>query len=207
MEAMRSANKDLLLPGHDRLLLELARQSIEHGLNTGNALPIIAREYPNRLQQTCAAFVSLHRQGDLRGCIGNLDAHQPLVTEVAENAFNAAFRDPRFPPVERAELTSLEVEIAVLTPREPINLTTEAELIEKLQPHRDGLVLEEGHHRSTFLPVVWAQLSDPEQFLRQLKLKAGLPADYWSPTLRVYRYETISLKGQGLKEQGPKKQR
>jgi hypothetical protein len=193
---MPSASKSLLLPGHDKLLLELARRSIEHGLSAGRALPIVATEFPTRLQQLGAAFVSLHRQGNLRGCIGNLDAHQPLVNEVAENAFNAAFRDPRFPRLKYTELDCLDIEISVLTPREPVDLTTEAELIEKLQPHRDGLVLEEGGYRSTFLPAVWAQLADPEQFLQQLKLKAGLPADYWSPTLRVYRYETISLKEQ-----------
>jgi len=177
---------------HGKPLLLLARQSIQHGLATGKPVPVTLEDFHSDLQQPGAAFVTLHKQQALRGCIGNLNAHQPLVNDVADNAFNAAFRDPRFPALETKELDALHVEISVLTPYEPVDVESEAELLSILQPRIDGIVLEEGHYRSTFLPAVWEQLPDKQQFLRHLKLKAGLPADYWSASLRIFRYRTIS---------------
>ena len=175
----------------EKPLLQLARLSIEHGLSTGKPVQVILDDFHTDLQQPGAAFVTLHKQQQLRGCIGNLNAHQPLVIDVADNAFNAAFKDPRFSAVEASELPELHVEISVLTPYEPVNVDSEAELLEVLQPHIDGIVLEEGYYRSTFLPSVWEQLPDKKQFLQHLKLKAGLPADYWSQSLRFFRYGTI----------------
>ncbi|MBT8145916.1 MAG: AmmeMemoRadiSam system protein A [Gammaproteobacteria bacterium] len=177
---------------HGKPLLRLARRSIEHGLATGKPVSVTLQDFHSDLQRPGAAFVTLHKQQQLRGCIGNLTAHQPLVNDVADNAFSAAFRDPRFPAVEALELTELHVEISVLTPYEPLEVGSEAELLDLLQPQIDGIVLEEGHYRSTFLPAVWEQLPDKQQFLQHLKRKAGLPADYWSPSLKIYRYRTIS---------------
>lgn len=176
---------------HGTALLQLARQSIEHGLVTGTPMPVQLANYHSELQQPGAAFVTLQKEHRLRGCIGNLDAYQPLVNEVADNAFNAAFRDPRFPAVESAELETLKIELSVLSPHEPLHVSSEPELINALQPHIDGILLEEGCYRATFLPTVWEQLPDKLEFLQQLKLKAGLPADYWSKTLRISRYDTI----------------
>ena len=173
-------------------LLQLARRSIEHGLETGRPLPVVLEDYPGDLQQPGATFVTLHKDQQLRGCIGNLTARQPLVNDVSDNAFNAAFRDPRFPAVEAVELTQLHIEISVLTPNERLAVVTEAELLDLLEPHVDGIVLEEGPYRSTFLPAVWEQLPDKRQFLRHLRVKAGLPADYWSPSIKVYKYRTVS---------------
>jgi len=179
-------------PAFGEPLLRLARSSIEHGLETGRPLPVVLEEYPGALQQPGAAFVTLHKNRQLRGCIGNLAARQPLVKDVAENAFSAAFRDPRFPALEAMELPQLHIEISVLTPNERLAVSSEEELLEVLEPHVDGIVLEEGPYRSTFLPAVWEQLPDKRQFLQHLRVKAGLPADYWSPSLRVYKYRTVS---------------
>ncbi len=173
-----------------RRLLRVAAASIAHGLETGRPLPVDPAEYPPALRVPGAAFVTLHLHGRLRGCIGSLEARRPLVVDVAENAYAAAFRDPRFPPLLAAEFPQVEIEISRLTPAEPLTVSSEAELLQRLQPGVDGLILEEGAHRATFLPAVWETLPDPREFLAQLRVKAGLPPDYWSPTLRLYRYRT-----------------
>ncbi len=171
-------------------LLQLTAASIAHGLAYGRSLPVNPADYPARLREPGAAFVTLHLHGRLRGCIGSLEAYRPLVEDVAENAFAAAFRDPRFPPVTQAEFPHLDIEVSVLSPPEPLPVRSEAELLTKIRPGVDGLILEEGMRRGTFLPAVWESLPDPRSFVSQLKLKAGLPLDYWSDTLRVYRYHT-----------------
>lgn len=171
-------------------LLAIARESIAHGLETGRPLRIDLPRYPVELTVQRATFVTLERHGQLRGCIGMLEAMRPLVEDVAENAFAAAFRDPRFPPLQANEQHDLELHISILSPAEPIYFTSEANLIAQLQPGIDGLILQDGHHRGTFLPSVWEQLPDAPSFLRHLKQKAGLPANYWSDTLQVARYST-----------------
>jgi AmmeMemoRadiSam system protein A len=150
-------------------------------------------DYAPALQASRAAFVTLHQHGQLRGCIGHLEAVQPLVQDVAENAFAAAFRDPRFPPVGASELDALHIEISVLTPPQPMQFSSEADLLAQIEPGRDGLILVEGRARGTFLPSVWASLPQPEAFLRHLKLKAGLPQGHWSPEIRISRYRTESF--------------
>ncbi|HEB95866.1 MAG TPA: AmmeMemoRadiSam system protein A [Sedimenticola thiotaurini] len=182
------------LPPQDRrLLLRLARDSIRHGLETGRPLRVVTEEYPATLQERRAAFVTLNRNGALRGCIGHLEAIQPLVDDVAENAFAAAFRDPRFPPLSPDEFDDLEIHISVLTPAHPMTFDSEADLVRQLRPGEDGLILEEGPYRGTFLPSVWESLPRPEEFLRHLKMKAGLPPDHWSDRIRIYRYGTESF--------------
>lgn len=171
-------------------LLELARYSIAQGLAMGKALSINTQDYEADLQQARASFVTLHLHGQLRGCIGNLQASRPLVEDVTQNAFAAAFRDPRFSPLAHAELDELQISISVLSPAEPMVFNGEQDLIQQLTPGIDGLILQEGGNRGTFLPAVWEQLPDPGQFLQQLKLKAGLATDYWSDTLQVSRYRT-----------------
>jgi len=182
------------LPPQDRsLLLNLARDSIRQGLESGHPLQIRLEDYPQSLQARRAAFVTLNRRGALRGCIGHLEAIQPLVADVAENAFAAAFRDPRFPPLTANELDDLEIHISVLSPATPLTFSSEADLLHQMRPGIDGLILEDGPHRGTFLPSVWESLPQPLEFLRHLKMKAGLPADHWSDHVRVYRYETESF--------------
>jgi len=187
-------DKPLLAPPERRALLALARASIRHGLETGRPLPVVLDTQPDSLRAERAAFVTLHRDAQLRGCIGHLEAVQPLARDVADNAFAAAFRDPRFPPLTANEFDSLHIDISVLTPSEPIAFASEAELIALLRPGIDGVILEDsavGHgRRGTFLPSVWEQLPQPRDFLRHLKQKAGLSADYWSDGLRAWRYRT-----------------
>jgi len=175
---------------HKRLLIQLAKDSIKHGLETGQPLKVKLQDYPPELTVDRATFVTLERQGQLRGCIGMLEAVRSLVEDIAENAFSAAFRDPRFPPLTADELTDLDLHISVLSPAEAMSFTSEQDLVSKIQPGIDGLILQEGYRRGTFLPSVWEQLPDPQQFLSHLKQKAGLPPDYWSDSVKISRYKT-----------------
>ena len=138
-----------------------------------------------------ASFVTLTRHGDLRGCIGSLEAHRPLGLDVRENARAAAFRDPRFMPLSRAEFDDVRVEVSVLSPHEPLVVGSEKDALDALRPGIDGVVFEYGNSRSTFLPQVWEQLPDPAEFLAHLKRKAGLPLDFWTEGVRLSRY-TVS---------------
>ena len=174
-------------------LLDLARRSVAHGLDHGAPLPVDPTGYPEPLRAELAAFVTLHLHGALRGCIGHLEAVQPLVRDVAENAYAAAFRDPRFPPLTRQELQGLAVHISVLAAPEPMTFASEADLLGQIRPGIDGLILTEGRARGTFLPSVWESLPDRRDFLNHLKRKAGLPADHWSDRVQVARYTTESF--------------
>jgi len=175
---------------YQELLLEIARNSIQQGLLTGKPLQIDITDYPEKIQERMASFVKISLYQELRGCIGVLEALRPLVIDVSENAFAAAFRDSRFPIVNIEEFKDLEIHLSLLTSAEPIVFNSEEELITLLNPGIDGLILEEGRRRGTFLPSVWEALPRPEQFLRHLKQKAGLPAEYWSDEIRMFRYRT-----------------
>lgn len=172
---------------HGRQLLALAGAAIRKGLD-GGRLTVRTVDYPEPLRQPRASFVTLHVDAALRGCIGSLEARRALVEDVAHNAHAAAFDDPRFSPLTHAEFERLDIHISVLSPSEPLQFESEEELLRQLRPQVDGLILEEHSRRGTFLPSVWEQLPEPREFLRHLKRKAGLPADYWSHTLRVLRY-------------------
>lgn len=192
---MHSTDTQALGPAEQQTLLDLAWGSIRHGLTHGTPTRVDPLDYPQALQRPGAGFVTLHRDGALRGCIGHLEAVQPLVTDIADNAFAAAFRDPRFPPLVEQELAGLELEISVLTPAQAMHFTDEADLLRQLQPGIDGLILEDRGRRGTFLPSVWESVPEPGRFLAHLKRKAGLPEDHWSDTLRVSRYHTQSFGG------------
>ncbi len=178
---------------HRTLLLDLAKQSIQNGLLTGKPLPINVEDYPHELQEKRATFVTLEINDQLRGCIGMLEAERPLVLDVVKNAFSAAFNDPRFPSLKDFEFERLQYHISVLQPAESMQFKSESELVSQMRPGVDGLILEEGSHRGTFLPSVWESLPDPYDFLIHLKHKAGLPPNYWSDTLQVSRYTTESF--------------
>lgn len=193
MGPMPSAEPERLAEEERAVLLQVARASVAHGLRTGAPLAVRAGDYAPGLRLVRASFVTLHARGDLRGCIGHLEAVQPLVEDVAENAFSAAFRDPRFPPLRPAELGGLRIHISVLTPPEPLPCASEADLLAQLRSGQDGLILEAGARRGTFLPSVWESLPRAREFLHHLKLKAGLPTDHWPAGLKVYRYETESF--------------
>lgn len=173
------------------LLKDVAHRAIRHGLAHGRPLDVDVPAYPASLHGMGASFVTLKREGELRGCLGSLEARRPLVQDVAHNAYAAAFRDPRFTPLGEDEYNDVTVSIALLSAAEPVACSSETELVGILQPGIDGLILEEGSlHRATFLPAVWDVIRCPEEFVRQLKIKAGLPSHYWSDTLRVRRYTT-----------------
>ncbi len=173
-----------------KILLTIAKNSISHGLQQHQPLQIAISNYPAQLQQHRACFVTLHLLGALRGCIGSLQANQPLILDVAANAFNAAFRDPRFSPVTPVEAPRLAMDISVLSQPQPMHFSSEANLLQQIRPGIDGLILSERGHRGTFLPTVWEELPDPADFLNNLKSKAGLPTNYWSDTLTVENYTT-----------------
>ncbi len=175
-------------------LLRLAHQAIAQAAASGmtDGGVVAAEEALKRvtvLQEPAACFVTLTRKGELRGCIGTCEAQLPLLEAVAHYAQQAALHDPRFPPVSPGELASLAVEISVLTPMQALDASGPEELLSQLRPGVDGVWLEEGPRRATFLPQVWKTLPDPQAFLRHLLRKGGWPEAYWSPGLRCYRYQ------------------
>lgn len=188
-------------PGLDQLgaadrafLLGLARKTIEQA-SRGAAPPELSEaEIPPSCRERRACFVTLHLHGRLRGCIGGLTAAQPLYREVMRSARDAALRDTRFAPVTPGEVPQLRLEISVISTPQPLAFAHPAELLEKLRPGRDGVVLRLGSRQATFLPQVWKQLPDKAQFLRQLALKAGAGAEDWRGSeARVETYEVESF--------------
>lgn len=139
-----------------------------------------------------ATFVTLTRGGSLRGCIGSLSATRPLHEDLARNARAAALRDPRFPALGARELDEVRVEVSVLTPPELLPPMSREQAEAELRPGVDGVILEAGPRRATFLPQVWRQLPEPADFLDGLLRKAGLPLDWWGPEVRLSRYEVVS---------------
>jgi len=178
-------------------LLQLAHASVKHGLSHGQALPVNPVDFEPRLQETGAAFVTLEKRGELRGCIGSVEAYRPLVEDVAENAWNAASRDPRFGPVTLPEYPQLHFEISILTRPVPLQFTSESDLKQQIVPDRDGLIIKAGYRRGLFLPSVWELLPDIDMFMAHLKQKAGLSANYWSGDLQVARFYSFAFSDDG----------
>lgn len=178
----------------DRLapdVLALAAGSIRHGLAEGNPLVPDLDALPPELRRPGASFVTLETAGGaLRGCVGTVDASQPVAADIAENAFRAAFHDPRFPRLTAAEIDGLVIHVSVLSRPEPFPVRDEADLLRRIRPGVDGLILSDYGRRALFLPSVWEQLPDPAAFIGHLKAKAGWPQDYWSSTLTVQRFTT-----------------
>lgn len=171
-------------------LLDLANLSIASGVE-GAKMPQVPDEYfQGKLADEGATFVTITIDDQLRGCIGSLQAHRPLAVDTIHNARAAALNDPRFPPLSEAELSRIKIKISVLTPAVPMQFSSEDDLLSQLQPGVDGLILSSRGHRGTFLPAVWRQLPKPVDFLRHLKLKAGLPENFWADDVRVDRYTT-----------------
>lgn len=174
-------------------LLQLAENSIRHGSQYRKAAEAQAGDLVGVLGEKRASFVTLRKNGQLRGCIGYLAAKRPLATDVLENAYAAAFRDSRFPPLQAEELEDLKIKISVLSRPELIQFSSEKHLLAQLRPGHDGLILTEGNKRGTFLPSVWNELLSAEEFLKHLKQKARLPPHYWSKTIQVSRYTTLEF--------------
>jgi uncharacterized protein len=173
-----------------RALLAVAR----HAIAVRFSLPAVAAVVTAAMQRPGATFVTLVCGDELRGCIGSLKATRPLAADVRENALAAAFRDPRFPPLSVGEFSTLSIEVSLLSAPERVAFATEDELCARLVPGVDGIALELGEHRATFLPQVWEMLPEPRAFVAALKAKAGLPADVWSPNLNVSLYQVTKWK-------------
>ncbi|WP_293268108.1 AmmeMemoRadiSam system protein A [Neptunomonas sp.] len=170
-------------------LLACARASITQGVIGGG------EQRPTSLDQEelGACFVTLSLNGSLRGCIGSLEASRPLTVDVWENAYSAALNDPRFPPLDMDELGRVKIEISVITPALLLSIDSEQDLIDKIRPGIDGLLLEDGSHRATFLPAVWEVLPNVRDFIVHLKRKAGFADNYWSDSIKFSVYQAIKL--------------
>jgi len=186
-----------LTPQERRRLLAIARDSIAHGLQEQRPLLPDPATLDGALAVPRPCFATLQVDGQLRGCIGSLVARDPLGIGAADYAFRAAFADPRFPPLPAALFPALEIELSVLGDPEPLPCRSREELLARLRPGIDGLILRDGPAQATFLPKVWQQLPEPEDFLAALLMKAGLPPDHWSPTIRCARYEATSFNDAG----------
>lgn len=172
------------------LLVRLARYTLCAALDPNNT-PALGHDLSDEpwLDEPGAVFITLRRvDGQLRGCIGSIEARRPLLEDLRHNAVASAVRDPRFPPVGPAELEKLQIEVSCLTRPELIPAPSEADALRLLEPRLDGVILSYGGHRATFLPQVWTQLPEPRDFLHQLKKKAGLPVDFWAADVRLSRY-------------------
>jgi len=169
---------------HGRILLQLARNAIAEQF--GRAKQNVPQA--DWLKQPGATFVTLTLHGQLRGCIGSLEAHRPLAEDVRRNAVAAAIHDPRFSPLTAEEFADVAVEVSLLTPAQPMQFRDELDALTQLRPNVDGVIFEYGGYRSTFLPQVWESLAQPRQFLAMLKRKAGLPDDFWAEGIRLSRY-------------------
>ncbi len=173
-------------------MLALAKASIAHGLDAGEPLHVEAATKGDVLAKDGAAFVTLYGNGRLRGCIGSARARRPLACDIAENAFAAAFEDPRFAKLSRDELADLEVSVSVLSEPMVVSFTSVADLIDQLQPGVDGLIIEADGRRALFLPQVWKMIPAPPDFLAELRRKAGLAADAWPEDTRAWRFWSAS---------------
>jgi len=167
-----------------KILLPIARAAISQALH----VPHEADESAPWLAEHGACFVTLTQNGELRGCIGSLQAHQPLLVDVKSNAVSAAMRDPRFTPLTVEELDITTVEVSLLSKSQEMQVRDEADALAQLRPDIDGIILEYGRHRSTFLPQVWESLAQPREFLAMLRRKAGLPEDFWADGVKLSRY-------------------
>ncbi len=190
-----SANDFFLTDDEKRLCVLLAKKSIIFYLENNSLLKLGEKEVsslPKKLLEKKACFVTLKIGEELRGCIGNLEAVQPLYIDIIENSFNAAFRDPRFFPLKQKEFDELEVEVSILTDPVDLSYSSANDLLKKIVAGEDGLIISKNYSKATFLPSVWEELPKKEDFLSHLCLKAGLASEEWKKgTLKIKRYYAI----------------
>jgi AmmeMemoRadiSam system protein A len=174
-----STVKENLTQEEQQTLLHVAREAMEHAVR-GEKLPPMPEGIltPNMREQE-ASFVTLTIHGQLRGCIGALEAYQPLADDVREHAVAAALDDPRFPPVREDELSGIQIEVSRLTRPVPLEYRDADDLLSRLKPYVDGVILRDGFRRATFLPQVWEKLPDPSEFLNNLCYKMGASENLW----------------------------
>lgn len=195
MELQGFTAMELSLP-QQKELLRIARKTIADSCRQGLPPGTSEGNFPPTFYEHRATFVTLLKQGDLRGCIGSLQIRRPLIEDIIYNAFAAAFRDTRFHPVSQAELTEIDVEISILSPLSEMSVSSEGDLLKQLIPGQDGLVIENADYLATFLPQVWEELPTAKQFLQHLKQKAGMPLDFWPDDIKCSRYSCLKFKEQ-----------
>ncbi len=178
---------------YGQILLKTAKDSIFYGLSNDRAMKVNLKNFDDELKEFGASFVTLKETGSLRGCIGTVVPFQPLIQDVAENAFNAAFRDPRFNMLSLEEFGKIKIYISILTPMVEIKFKDEKDLISKIRKGKDGLLLEVGSYKGLFLPSVWEDIDDEATFLTHLKLKARLPMDFWSNAIKVKKFSSVCV--------------
>lgn len=169
-------------------LLTVARDAIGHGLVHGESPQVIVDDSPAALREIACTFVTLRIGTALRGCIGSLHAHRPLVADVTWHAYAAAFSDGRFSPLQPAELAQLHIHISILSPLHPLDFEGDDALLALLRPSTDGLMIERDSRRATFLPTVWSSIPEGKEFLAALKKKAGMEND--QSVYKAWRYTT-----------------
>ena len=180
-----------------KMLLRLAREAMERGVRGEELLSLDLASLPASFYEQGSAFITLTAGGQLRGCIGSLDARQSLVEDVREHAVAAALKDPRFPPVREDELNGIRIEISRLTRPVPLDYRDANDLLSRLRPHVDGVILRDGlYHRATFLPQVWQKLPDRAEFLNHLCYKMGLETDAW----RHKHFEVLTYQVEEFRE-------
>jgi AmmeMemoRadiSam system protein A len=179
-----------LTEGERGILLHLAREAIESAVRKEKLPPLDLQSLPPTLRENGASFVTLTLHANLRGCIGALEAYQPLAEDVREHAIAAALDDPRFPPVSKSELDRIRIEVSRLTAPQELEYMSGEDLLKRLRPHVDGVILKHGSRRATFLPQVWEKIPDPAEFLDQLCYKMGARPSLWRDTkLQVFLYQ------------------
>lgn len=171
--------EDKLTVDEQKALLRMARDAMERGVRGEKLPPLDDSLLTPHLREDGASFVTLTKRGQLRGCIGALEAYQPLAQDVREHAIAAALEDPRFPPVSERELNAIEIEVSRLTRPVPLEYKDASDLLSRLRPHVDGVILRDTFRRATFLPQVWEKISDRVEFLENLCYKMGASPDLW----------------------------
>ena len=183
---------DQLTREEQKTLLSLAREALERAVRGGKLPHLDLSTLTAHLREKGASFVTLTTRGDLRGCIGTLEAHQALAEDVRQHAVEAALNDYRFPPVTPAELNGISLEVSRLTAPFPLDYTSSEDLLIKLRPHVDGVILRDGSRRATFLPQVWEKIPEPAEFLDNLCYKMGAEAGLWRKkhlNVQIYQVE------------------
>ncbi len=176
-------------------LLPIARAAIAAQLGKAHA----ADESSPWLREHGASFITLNLAKKLRGCIGSLRAHRPLLDDIKANALAAAFHDPRFKPLTAAEYDGIEVEISLLSMVNTLSFSDETAAMAQITPQVHGVIFEYGHHRSTYLPQVWDSIPDPQMFMATLRQKAGLPPNFWQPGVKIHTYTVAKFSESQLK--------
>lgn len=177
-------------------LLEIAKTSVEKAVRRGGTYSPSRRHYPEQLFDKGASFVTIYKNGELRGCVGSVLPRTAIALDIAANAYAAAFEDSRFSPVTAEELPQLSYEVSLLSGFEKISYANEAEVLRKIKPSIDGIVIRDGNRQGVFLPSVWRQIPQPDEFFKQLKIKAGMNPNYWNNRINVYRFRTVEIKNE-----------